>query len=94
MNKRFMTMVGAGVVAVAVAFHGAAVLAKCPKECKAQFGSSHKECKTACKALTDKSAKKDCKKTCTQRFKDEKKACKTATNPVPPGCSPSAAFVE
>ena len=94
MIKRFMTVVGAGAVAVAIAFHGAPVLAKCPKDCKAQFASDHKACKTTCKALTDKSAKKDCKKACAQTLKDEKKACKAAANPVPPGCSPSAAFVD
>ena len=94
MTKRFMTVLGAGAVAAAIALHGAAVLAKCPKDCKAQIASDRKACKATCKTLTDKSAKKDCKKACTQTFKDDKGKCKAATDPVAPACSPSAAFVD
>src|SRR5262249_58887198 len=62
MNKRVMTMVGAGGVAVAIAFHGAAVLAKGPKECKAQFGSAPHGGKATRQALNHKSGKKGCQK--------------------------------
>jgi len=94
MTKRFMMAVGAGAVALAIAFHGTSVLAKCPKDCKAEFVTAHKACKETCKGLTDKSAKKDCRKACTQTFKGDKSKCKAATNPVAPQCSPSAAFVD
>ena len=91
MIKRFMTVVGAGAVAVAIAFHGAPVLAKCPKDCKTQIASEAGTCKAGCpKHKTGK----DCRKACKDAKRTDTKACKHASNPTPPGCSPSGSFLD
>ncbi|HYR95981.1 MAG TPA: hypothetical protein VEM57_04555 [Candidatus Binatus sp.] len=66
-------------------------LAKCSKECKAQLRTEFKNCKAACpKGKPGKTCRTDCK---TDKKEDAAK-CKAATNPTPPGCSPSGAFVD
>jgi hypothetical protein len=82
-----------GVLVVGAALTGSPALAKknpCTKAtgCPAQIKAEFKACKQAC-------AKKDraCKRGCLDGKKAQVKACKAATNPTPPTCSPSAAFL-
>lgn len=89
-----MSKLTTGVVALAVLLVGggmapSSALAKCPKACKQQLRSDFKACKTAC-------AKHDgaCKHACRATAKASRTACKQATNPTPPSCSPSGAFLD
>ena len=65
--------------------------AKCPRGCKAQIRTEFKTCKAAC---PKGKAGSDCKKACKTTRKDETARCKAATNPTPPTCSASGAFVD
>jgi hypothetical protein len=66
-------------------------VAKCTKECKRTIRSDFKTCKSAC---PKGKAGRTCHKSCLSDKKTASAACKAATNPTPPGCSPSGAFVE
>ncbi len=70
---------------------GSPALAKCPKACKQQITGTFKSCKSAC---AKGKAGKDCRTTCKTAFKAAKTKCKSGTNPTPPGCSPSGAFLD
>ena len=96
MRTRGIGMIGLAALAMTVVLSGSAVMAKpkCPKQCKQQFVSTDKSCKSACKTLGTKAEKKACRKACASTFKSEKTKCKTATDPVFPGCSPSGAFLD
>jgi hypothetical protein len=66
-------------------------LAKCSHDCKTQLHAEYKACKAACpKGKAGKTCRADCR---TDKKEDAAK-CKAATNPTPPGCSPSGAFVD
>jgi hypothetical protein len=87
----------AGIVGVlALVFVGSGLMvspavAKCTKECKRTIRSDFKTCKSAC---PKGKAGRTCHKSCLSDKKTASAACKAATNPTPPGCSPSGAFVE
>lgn len=88
-----MSKLTTGVVGLAVLLLGAGLtpssaLAKCSRDCKKQLRTEFKACKTSC-------AKHDgtCKQACRAAAKASRTTCKQATNPTPPSCSPSGAFV-
>jgi hypothetical protein len=96
MRKTILVMVATAILSIGVSLAASPALAKpsCPKQCRTEFVSTFKSCKSTCKAETDKTAKKACKQTCRTDFKAAKAKCKTATAPVFPTCSPSGAFIE
>ena len=66
-------------------------LGKCSKDCRTQIRDTFKTCKAACaKGKAGATCRKDCK----TAKKAISQKCKAATNPTPPGCSPSGAFLE
>ena len=88
-----MRKLTAGVIGLAVLVLGAGLLpssalAKCPKDCKTQIATEFKTCKSAC-GKHDRT----CKHACRTTEKAARTTCKTATNPTPPNCSPSGAFL-
>jgi hypothetical protein len=91
-----MRKLTAGIVGLAVLVLGAGMtpllaLAKCPKDCKKQFTTELKGCKSACaKGKTGRTCREGCRTTA----KAEKTTCKQATSPTLPGCSPSGAFLD
>jgi hypothetical protein len=88
-RKKVLTAAAAVVLGVGLTVSPA--LAKCGKDCKSTLVTEFHTCKAAC--ATGK-AGKDCRKACKTDFHADKKACKQATNPTPPGCSPSGAFLD
>ena len=89
MSKLTTGVVGLAVLLVGAGLAPSSALAKCSKDCKTQLRTEFKTCKTAC-------AKHDgaCKQGCRTTAKAARKACKAATNPTPPSCSPSGAFLD
>ncbi len=96
MRQGSIVLAGLMMMALAAGWGAAPALAKpkCPKACKQEFATQLKSCKTSCKSETDKTVKKACRKACVTTNKSEKSICKAATNPVPPSCSPSGAFLD
>ncbi len=90
-NKKLKLFTTVGVVLLGAGLMGAPALAKCPKPCKQQITSAFKSCKSTCP--TGK-AGKACRKSCVAAKVASKKTCKAATNPTPPNCSPSGAFLD
>jgi len=87
-----MSKLTAGIVGLAVLMLGAGMtpslaLAKCAKDCKKQFSTELKTCKSAC---TKGKTGRTCRDACRTTAKAEKVTCKHAT---PPSCSPSGAFL-
>jgi hypothetical protein len=66
-------------------------MAKCTRDCKRTIRSDFRTCKSAC---PKGKAGRTCHKTCLTDKKTATAACKAATNPTPPTCSPSGAFVD
>jgi len=87
-KKLFATL---GVLVLGAGLMGAPALAKCPKACKAQITTAFKSCKQGC---AKGKAGKDCRKACRTTKVASKMKCKAGTNPTPPTCSPSGAFLD
>jgi hypothetical protein len=86
--RKLTTGVGLAVLLLAAGMAPSSALAKCSKDCKKVLRTDFKTCKTSC-------AKHDgaCKQACRAAAKASRTACKQATNPTPPTCSPSGAFL-
>jgi hypothetical protein len=80
-----------GVALFAAGLMGVPALAKCRRPCKSQIATAFRTCKKAC---PKRKAGRDCRKACSDAKKASTKSCKAATNPTPPACSSSAAFVD
>jgi hypothetical protein len=80
-----------GVVLLGAGLMGVPVLAKCPRKCKSQFAHALTMCKKGC---PKHKAGKTCRMACAAAKTDSVKKCRAATNPSPPGCSPSSAFLD
>jgi hypothetical protein len=65
--------------------------AKCAKDCKTQIAHEARTCKTSC---AKGKAGKACRTACIEAKRNDTTRCKHASNPTPPGCSPSGAFVD
>jgi hypothetical protein len=92
MRKTVLAVVSAAVLSLGASMPA---LGKpgCPRECKKEFSTTYKSCKSACRP--DRGAtRRACKATCKAAFKNAKAMCKNATAPTFPTCSPSGAFVE
>ena len=88
-EKKLLAMLG--VALIGVGLMGSPALAKCPKDCKAQFRAELKSCKSTCsKGKTGK----PCRLACKQAKRASAMKCKAATSPTPPACSPSGAFLD
>jgi hypothetical protein len=90
MRKTVVAVVSAALLSLGASMPA---LAKCPRECKKEFSTTYKSCKSACRPDTG-ATRRACKATCKATFKNAKAKCKTATAPTFPTCSPSGAFVE
>ncbi len=80
-----------GVMLLGAGLMGAPVLAKCHKDCKHAIIMTFHSCKQGCaKGKTGV----DCRKACKTTKNASLKTCKAASNPTPPTCSPSGAFLD
>jgi hypothetical protein len=88
MRKLTTGFVGLAVLLLGAGLVPSSVQAKCPRDCRKQFHTEFKACKSSC-------GKHDgtCKQACRAAAKASRTTCKQATNPTPPSCSPSGAFL-
>jgi hypothetical protein len=87
---------GVGVLAVGMLVFGANLMgspafAKCKGDCRKALAHEMIACKAACGHGKKANA---CRKACSTDHVADLQACKAATNPTPPGCSPSGAFLD